>query len=118
MMIAISLYVVALTGAITAFVRLHPTGPLAYLLAVAPALPIVATIVIMGLYLREETDEFERTVQMESALWAIGGVLVVATVWGFLEMFKLVPHIDSWAVFPAWAALLGPAQIIARRRYQ
>ena len=117
-MIAISFYVVMLIGAIGAFVRLHPTGVLAYLLALAPAAPVVACIVVMGLYLREETDEFERTVQAESALWATGGLLVMATVWGFMELFHLVPHLESWWAFPVWAVLWGPAQVFARRRYQ
>ena len=32
----------------------------------------------MALYLREETDEFERAVQTESALWAMGGLMAIA----------------------------------------
>jgi len=57
-------------------------------------------------------------VQAEAALWATGGLLAVATVWGFLEMFGLVPHIESWAAFPIWAVCLAPAQVLARRRYR
>ncbi len=118
LMIAASVYVLLLTCAIGAYIRVHPTGALAWLLAIAPALPIVACIVIMGLYLREETDEFQRAIQAQSALWATGGLLVLATGWGFLEMFHLVPHIETWWTVPIWCALLGPAQVIARRRYQ
>jgi hypothetical protein len=72
----------------------------------------------MGLYLREETDEFERAIQAEAALWASGGMLALATIWGFLELFELVPHIQTWWAFPIWAFLLGPGQVIARRRYR
>ena len=111
-------YVVTLIGAIFAFVRLHPTGVLAYALAALPGLAVVGSIVVMGLYLREETDEFERAIHMESALWATGGALAIATVWGFLEMFHLAPQVWSWAVYPIWGALMGPAQAFARRRYQ
>jgi len=87
-------------------------------LSIQPVSALVAAIVIMGLYLREETDEFERAVQVESALWATGGMLAIATVWGFLETFRLAPYVPTWAVFPLWALLLGPAQIIARWRYR
>ena len=79
---------------------------------------LVLTIVIMGLYLREETDELERAIVGEAALWATGGLLAIATTWGFLEQYGLVMHIEAWAAFPLWAFCLGPANIIVRRRYQ
>ena len=93
-------------------------APLAFLIALTPALPIVACVVVMGLYLKEETDEFWRTHQTESALLATGGMFIVATAWGFLETFRLVPHAPAWAVFPLWAILLGPASMIIRARYR
>jgi hypothetical protein len=117
-LIAMSLYVLALTGAIEADKLLQPGGVLHYGLAILPALPLMGAIVAMGLYLKEETDEFERAIQAEAALWATGGLLTLATVWGFLEMFGLVPHVQSWVAFPAWALFLAPAQVIARRRYR
>ena len=97
---------------------LKPTGPLAWLLAVLPAVPLTAAIVVVGLYLREETDEFQRAVFAESALWATGGLLALANVWGFLEMFRIVPHIPAWIAFPLWAVLFAPSQMIVRRRYR
>lgn len=117
-LIAMSLYVVALVGALEAWQALRPDGALAIALAVLPALPLIGAIVVMGLYLKEETDEFERSVQAEAALWATGGLLALATVWGFLELFGLVPHVESWVTFPVWAVCLGPAQVLARRRYR
>jgi len=117
-LVAMGLYVLALTGAIEADKLLPAGGVLHYGLAVLPALPLMAAIAVMGLYLKEETDEFERASQAESALWATGGLLALATVWGFLELFGLVPHVQSWVAFPAWALFLAPAQVIARRRYR
>ena len=119
-MIAMGLYVLTLTGAIEAYrlALLQAGGALAYGLAILPALPLMGAIAAMGLYLKEETDEFERAIQAESALWATGGLLAIATVWGFLEMFGLVPHVESWVAFPAWAVFLAPAQVITRRRYR
>jgi hypothetical protein len=117
-LIAMSLYVLALTGAIEADKLLQPGGVLHYALAILPALPLVGAIAVMGFYLKEETDEFERAVQAEAALWATGGLLAIASIWGFLEMFNLAPHVETWAAFPVWAVFLGPAQILARRRYR
>jgi xanthosine utilization system XapX-like protein len=117
-MTAMSVYVFTLLGAVSALRYLRPTGGLAYALAIAPALPLIAAIGVIGLYLREETDEFQRAIQTEAALWATGGMMAIATVWGFLEMFGLVPHVDSWCAFPIWSVLLAPGQLLARRRYR
>lgn len=111
-------YVLLLTLALLAYRVLPHGSPLVWLAATAPAAAVVAVIVIMGLYLREETDEFERAIQSEAALWATGGLLAVATLWGFLEMFDLTPHVEGWAAFVVWALLLGPAQVLVRRRYR
>ena len=42
------LYVVVLMASILAIKRLHPEGPLLWALAVAPAVPILAVIWVMG----------------------------------------------------------------------
>jgi len=116
--VAISIYVVALIGALSAVIQYHLTGLAAYVLAITPALPLLAVVVSMGVYLREETDEFERAMQTEAALWASGGLLAIETVWGFLELFGLVPHVQTWWAFAIWAFLLAPGRLLALRRYR
>jgi hypothetical protein len=117
-MIAMGLYVVTLSFAIGGFLSLPHGSPLAWLVAAAPALPVIGVIVAMARYLREETDEFERTVQAEAALWATGGLLAIATLWGFLELFGLAPHAQSYFAVVIWFALLGPSQVLVRRRFR
>ena len=117
-MVAITVYVVALIGSLSAVIQYHLTGLVAYVLAITPALPLLAAIASMGVYLREETDEFERAMQAEAALWASGGLLAIETVWGFLELFGLVPHIQTWWAFAIWAFLLAPGRLLALRRYR
>lgn len=111
-------YVLSLVVAIAGYRYLPHGSPLMWAVAILPAVPIVIWIGFMALYLREETDEFERAVQTESALWAMGGLMAIASVWGFLEMFDLAPHVPAWSAFPLWAALIGPAQAFVRRRYR
>ena len=97
----------------------HPTpGPLTYALAILPGLAVSGMFASMGLYLREETDEFQRQVQIESSLWATGVVLMICAIWGFLEMFRLAPHVEAWVIVPIWCAVLGVAGIFTRRRYR
>jgi hypothetical protein len=114
--IAMAAYVFTLMISSSLFAGGHPSPWLAWPLALAPAAAIIATIVVMGLYLREETDELERAIAGESALWATGGLLAIATTWGFLERFGLAVHVEAWAVFPLWALCLGPANVLVRRR--
>lgn len=116
-LIALSVYALLLLAAIWTRLGLHPGAPLIWVIAALPALPLAAAIAAMGLYLREESDEFERTVQVESALWATGGVLTLSSVWGFLEMLGGAPHVDSWVWYPAWSVLLGVGNLITRRRF-
>ena len=112
------LYVAVLMGVLYAFIGLRVTGPFAYALAAAPAAPLIGAIAVIGLYLREEQDEFQRAIMVEAALWATGGMLAITTVWGFLETFgsssTCRPGSPSWS----GAVLFGPGQIIARLRYR
>ncbi|WP_419255021.1 hypothetical protein ACN2C6_06095 [Caulobacter sp. ErkDOM-YI] len=111
-------YVVVLSGALWAISTLEPTGPLLWVLAIAPALPVIAVIAIMGLYLIEETDEFIRSVLVQSMLWGVGITLSACTAWGFLENADVVPHIPLYLVFPLFCGSFGLAQPFVRRRYQ
>jgi xanthosine utilization system XapX-like protein len=111
-------YVVVLMGSLWSIRHLDPTGPFLWALAVAPALPVIAVIAVMGLYLIEETDEFIRAVLVQSMLWGIGITLSACTAWGFLENAEVVPHLPLYLVFPAFCGSFGLAQPFVRRRYQ
>lgn len=112
------LYVLVLAASLVAIGQFRPQGPLLWALAVAPALPILAVIVVMGLFLVEETDELPRLVMAQSMLWGIGITLAVATVWGFLENADLVPHLSSFLMFPLFCGAMGIAQPFVWRRYR
>ena len=100
-------------------IRHHPPqGPLLWLLAVAPAVPILAAIAIMGRYLVEETDEFLRAILAQAMLWGIGVTLAACTVWGFLENADLLPHPPLYLIFPLFCAAMGLAQPLVRRSYR
>jgi hypothetical protein len=117
-MASAAIYAVILL-AVTWLQKTHPVhGALAYGLAVLPAIPVVGMAVAMGLYFREENDEFERAVRIEQALWATGATLTIATVWGFAEMLADAPHVPNWIWFPVWALFTAVADFFIRRRYR
>ena len=118
MMIVLGCYLAALLFAVEIRDQLHPTGILAYALALLVAAPVIGAVAAVGLYLREESDEVERALQVESVLWATGAALAIATLWGFLELFAEAPHMQAWLVFTVWALALEAARLLVRRRYR
>lgn len=111
-------YVAVLPCSIMLYEHFKPTGPALWAVAVAPALPIVAVIAIMGVYLAEETDEFQRNMSVQALLWAMGVTLAGATVWGFLENFGVVGHPPTYLAFPVFCGAFGLAQPLVRWRYK
>jgi hypothetical protein len=116
--VAMMAYVVALLGSLTLLHGAPMSGPLLWAVAAAPAIPILGVLVVMGLYLKEEPDEFERAVHVEAMLWALGVVLAVTTVWGFLANAGVVPTPPLFLIFPLFCFSWGLSQPIIRRRYQ
>lgn len=116
--VAMSFYIVLTFATVTAFTHYHPTGWLIYPLAVLPALPILAMLMVVRLYLREEKDEVVRTVLVEALLWAIGATLSFTTTWGFLENFTHVPHLDLYLVFAIFWVCVGLFSPLVKARYR
>jgi hypothetical protein len=111
-------YVAFLGPAAWVFSHHPPTGIVAYLLAVLPAIPIVAGLAVAGIYLGEEKDEFQRTIFIQSMLWSIGSTLVVTTVWGFLEHFLQVWRLELYLVFPLFWFFVGVSSPLIKARYK
>ena len=101
------LYAAALLGAVYGFKHHLLGGPVAWVAAILPALPIIGIFAAMGLYLVEEQDEYVRMLLVRQTLWASGFALSLATIWGFLESFELVGHVEFYWVSVMWFAGLG-----------
>jgi multidrug transporter EmrE-like cation transporter len=116
--VALLLYILFIIAAVVAFARYHPTGPLAYALAVLPALGIIGQMAAFGLYLAEEKDEFQRTLGILSMIWGIGATLSVTVTWGFLEKFVHLRHLDLTLVYPLYCVLTGISYGLLQTRYK
>jgi hypothetical protein len=86
--------------------ELVPNG-LKYFVAMLPALPIIGIFGAIGRYLVEEQDEYVRMLMVRQTLFASALTLSVATVWGFLDNFGLVGHVDGYWVAIIWFLGLG-----------
>lgn len=108
------LYCAFLLPAVYGFKHQLVPQSVAYLVAILPALPIIGIFLAIGRYLVEEQDEYIRMLMVRQILWASGLTLSVATVWGFLDNFRLVGHADGYWLIVLWFAGLGLGGIINR----
>lgn len=96
-----------------------PTASLsAYVFAGLPALPLVGIIIFLALYLFEETDEFLKARMVEALLWGLGAILIISTVWGFLETLAGAPRLALHWLFPIFCVAMGLADLLGRWRYR
>jgi len=116
--VAMMAYCVTLLGSIALLTNGDLSGPFLWIVAAAPAVPILSVLAVMGLYLKEEPDEFERAVHVEAMLWGLALVLAVSTVWGFLSNAEVLPAPPLFLIFPLFCGSWGISQAFIRRRYQ
>ena len=105
-------YILCLGAAMTVRNYLHPQGALLWGIAVLPSVPMVFFVWTLARYVVEEEDEYLRYRQTSAALIGLALVLLVGTLWGFLETFGVAPHVPGWWVVPVWAIGLGLGQMI------
>jgi hypothetical protein len=92
--------------------------PAAIGLALIPSIPLVAIIVIVGIYLKEEKDEFQRELFIQSLLWGTGATLAITSFWSFLHLFAHVPAVDGFHVFVLFWTFTGLAGWPLNRYYR
>lgn len=114
---AMIIYTLILPLATTYWKTSRPEGWLLWVIAITPAIPVLFAIRAVVLYHQEEDDEFLKANFAAMQIWSLGVLLAAATVWGFLEMFGLVPHAPMWSVVPFWALCQIPGAMLARKRY-
>ncbi len=69
------------------FEHYHPTGALAWLLALLPSLPFLGTVLVAMRYLTRETDEFIRTQVLLALLQGAFITLAFTVVCTFIQNF-------------------------------
>ena len=106
------LYATCLFAAVYLFKHHLIAGPLAWPVALAPALAVIGFFVTIGRYLVEERDEYLRDQMVRQALIATGFTMALTTAWGFLENFGLVPHIYAYYAAVLWFFGLGVGALV------
>lgn len=99
-----ALYVVLVWASPYAILATGVTGPLLWVIAILPALPLMAVFWIIGRLLIELRDEYIRMLQIRQALVATGFAMSAASGWGFLEIYAHAPHLPLFTVPILWFA--------------
>ena len=107
-------YVLILSGVSAHVNRYHPAGAELYLLAALPSIPIVGVLVAVGIYLRDEHDQFERDMTVKCILWGTAGVLALTAFLGFLHGFGWKGSVPPSMEFVTFWILMGAAKIYYR----
>ncbi len=100
--LAMGCYMIAIIAGVYLVSRNLVDGPIVWMLALLPGLSIVGAFYAIGRLILETKDEFIRMLIVRQSLIATGFALSVATVWGFLENFELVRHVDSYWIAILW----------------
>jgi hypothetical protein len=101
---------VLITGA-TWVARNFSLSPAALVgLSILPAIAIAASLIVTGLYLIEETDEYVRRRHAVAMLVGIGVLLTLSTALGFLQQRGVIGTVDLLWAFPAWCVFWSVAQ--------
>lgn len=110
--VSMACYIVFLTAALKFVGSGQVTGPLAYVLGALPGVAVIGVFWAVGRLLVEEQDEYLRMLLVRQTLVATGFALSIATIWGFLENVKLVPHVDAFYIAILWFAGLGVGSLV------
>ncbi|MDR2328938.1 MAG: hypothetical protein LBE58_05030 [Comamonas sp.] len=73
--------------------------PMAWLLALAVAVPIAAQLRASLLWIKA-ADEYQRAQAIRSVVIACGLLLMLCSIWGFGESYAAAPHVPAWLVVP------------------
>jgi hypothetical protein len=77
-----------------------------------PGLCVAAVFWAIARLMIEEQDEYLRSLLVRQTLVATGFAMVVATIYGFLENYDLVPHVDAFYLAVLFYAGLGVGSIV------
>jgi len=93
------------------------TGPIAILCATLPGLAFAGVVWIFGALIVEEKDEFIRLLHVRQGLIATGITLTCAAVWGFLERYFIVEHLEAFWWPTIWCFGVGIGAVFNKIKY-
>jgi len=85
----------------------HPASAELYALAALPTFPIIGLLVAVGIYLRDEHDEYQRDLMVKCMLWGTAGILALTSFLAFLRSFGWTGEVPPFTEFVTFWLLVG-----------
>lgn len=82
-----------------AVTRWHPAGWHLYLAAALPTIPMLCFAYVVGRYLREETDEYQRDMVVRGMLWGTAVALSLSVFTSFLHAYGWTGSLPEFSEF-------------------
>ena len=79
--------------------RWHPQGWHVFLAAALPTLPILCLGYVVGRYLREEKDEYQRDIVIRGMLWGTAVALAISVFSSFLQAYGWTGELPAFSEF-------------------
>lgn len=114
---AMTAYIVTLFAAETLIDKRRLVGPLAYLFVVLPGLCVAGVFWALARLLVEEKDEYLRTLLVRQILIASGITMVAASIYSFLEMYRLIEPAHGFYIVWLFFIGLGVGGIVNKFTY-
>lgn len=99
----LAVYLAGMFAAKYVIVNNGVSGPLAYAVALIPGLATIGLFWSTGRMIVETEDEFMRMLAVRQQLIGVGFAMAAACVWGTLEVFRLVPHVEAFYIMVLWS---------------
>ena len=113
-LVVTAIYLVGIFGAAYMIRDVGVARPLGIALALIPGLAIAGMFYNTLSMITATADEFMRMLAVRQQLIAAGFAFALASVWGTLEMFDLVPHAQAFYIVLLWAVGLFVGQLSNR----
>ena len=79
--------------------RWHPQGWHLYVAAALPTIPILCLAYVVGRYLREEKDEYQRDIVIRGMLWGTAVALAVNVFSSFMQAYGWTGQLPAFSEF-------------------
>ena len=87
--------------------RWHPQGWHLWLASAMPTIPIIGLAYVVGRYLREEKDEYQRDMTVQSLLWGTAVALAISVFDSFLSSYGSGVEMPRFLVFMSFWITVG-----------